>query len=317
MTNKLGSANPKNIPKPKKRVDKNTMLGEDLRQFNLDNTFNDILKNDRTLANRIDEIIRIKTKFTNTLNYFIDIYDKHQDYITDGGKDPKILKKCREVILSAKKGILQFQDWLVQIDELIVKEEVYVTKLLKDSGGKVDKYGVPQVISYEEYEKDFIENNRYEWLRRETKKTLLTDPIFQSLLAKYNPTDEDYDNSIEYVMGHLPKVMEKVGKHKGEGYQKVIKPLQALYDLGRLKDVSKKKGKKYFKKYHWDLMDDLQCYWTDKKFPIDPTWNQPYYTTTYFEHLAKKYDVHFKTIEAFARNNSPKKTTERIKKENK
>ena len=77
MTNKLGSANPSRIPKPKKKVDKNTMLGEDLRQFNLDNTFNDILKNDRTLANRIDEIIRIKTKFTNTLNYFIKPFCKH------------------------------------------------------------------------------------------------------------------------------------------------------------------------------------------------------------------------------------------------
>jgi len=80
---------------------------------------------------------------------------------------------------------------------------------------------------------------------------------------------------------------------------------------------SKKTGKKYFKKYHWDLMDDLECYWNDKKFPIDPITKQPYYVKSYFEHLADKYDVHFKTIEKFASDNSPEKTIERNRKTNK
>ena len=74
--------------------------------------------------------------------------------------------------------------------------------------------------------------------------------------------------------------------------------------------MSKKKGKKYFKKYHWDLMDDLQSYWNDK-LPIDEDTKQPYFVRTYFEHLAEIHQVHFKTIEAFARNNTPKKTIER------
>ena len=48
-----------------------TMLGEDLRQFNLDKTFKEFITKDKSMANRIDEVIRIKTKQVNTLNYII------------------------------------------------------------------------------------------------------------------------------------------------------------------------------------------------------------------------------------------------------
>ena len=59
MTNKLGSANPSRIPKPKKKVDKNTMLGEDLRQFNMRKTFEEIIIKDKVVKNRIDDIIEL------------------------------------------------------------------------------------------------------------------------------------------------------------------------------------------------------------------------------------------------------------------
>ena len=111
---------------------------------------------------------------------------------------------------------------------------------------------------------------------------------------------EDYDT----------KTIVQLTRDKiGEEMQGIIKPLlnEAMDSVLRI--ASKKKGKKYLKAYHWDLMDDLQCYWDNpKELPIDADTKQPFYVKSYFEHLADKYDVHYKTIEAFARNNHPSKT---------
>ena len=56
MTNKLGSANPKNIPKRKKL----TLVGEDLRQFDMKDIFENQVMKDDDIANRIDKIIAMK-----------------------------------------------------------------------------------------------------------------------------------------------------------------------------------------------------------------------------------------------------------------
>jgi hypothetical protein len=306
MTNKLGSANPKRKPKFK-ASEKAKMLGEDLRQFNMKKTFDTLVRTDKEVANRIDQIIYLKEKNIKMTNQIIDIYEDAKGYIDKGGTDNVKLLVSKDVMAKAQKGILEFQKMRVTIDKCLADEEAYVTKLLKDSQGKVDKYGVPQVVSYEDFEKNFDEGKK-DWLKKECMKMFDTDPTLIKLLSPYDVTEEDKSNSIDYVLGYMPYVMELVGKYKGEGYQKVIRSLQALYDLGRLKKASKKKGKKYFKAYHWELMDDLQCYWDKKELPTCPTTKQPFYVKTYFEHLAEKYDVHFKTIEKFASDNDPKKT---------
>ena len=69
-------------------------------------------------------------------------------------------------------------------------------------------------------------------------------------------------------------------------------------------------NKRFYKKYHWDLMEDLQVFWDfkyrDAKMPIDPDTNQEYYRASYFRHLADKYEVVPKTIEAFEVKENPK-----------
>ena len=114
MTNKLGSSNPNKIPKPNKKIEVKTptMLGEDLRQFNLEKTFKEFVDKDKSMANRIDELIRIKTKQVNTLNYFIDVHDNCQERLDKGVKDPKTLLLFNKVIKDTRKSIYAFQGFI-------------------------------------------------------------------------------------------------------------------------------------------------------------------------------------------------------------
>ena len=74
--------------------EKHKVLGEDVRQFNLEKTFKNFVTKDKSMANRIDEVIRIKTKNVNTLNYIIDVMENAQQYLDAGGKVESHIKEC-------------------------------------------------------------------------------------------------------------------------------------------------------------------------------------------------------------------------------
>ena len=89
-----------------------------------------------------------------------------------------------------------------------------------------------------------------------------------------------------------------VGKHQGQGYQKVIKPLQALYDLGRLKKASKKRGKRYISKTEQKIIQKLEIYWDDN-LPLGDN------RKSYFYKLADDYGKSFETIVKIEQRNRP------------
>ena len=113
----------------------------------------------------------------------------------------------------------------------------------------------------------------------------------------------------------IPYMVDKIANHYSKMYQKGMRRIEKLADKSIMRNPSKRKGRTYYRKRHYELMDDLQAYWDyklkGKDMPIDPFTKQPYYRKSYFEDLQLKYGLSFKSIEAFERKHNPK---DRIKK---
>ena len=280
-------------------------LGEDLDQFDLKKSFETNFKHIDCYTTRIDKLLEIKDKNEMMQNQLAQIHYDAKSYIDSGEDDAHKLKVSHNVIDKANGQFKELDRMRLIIDNEIAKEESYVTQLLKKSDGKVDKYGVPEAISYEEYE-DRWNDDRTDWLRRETLKELDKDPILKKILEPYKDeiTIEDKKNSIEKVLEQLPLLLKLVGENTGRGYQKVIQPLEALYNLGRLKKASGKTGKKYNKERDEKIAQDLMPYWDYKVNDI--TMPDNHNRESLFYEIANKYGLSFDRIKQLERQLSKK-----------
>ena len=213
--------------------------------------------------------------------YIIDTYNKIQDYY----KESKTHIQSRDIPPESESRMLE---------------------IFKASDYEIDKYGLPTNISLSIYFESLV-NSISDY--KQSKIELIEDMKSNNEDINQYPILVD-DDFVDFE--HMTVMLDEIGIFYGKFVQNLVAPTRKGLQKALL-PTSKKKGKKYFKPYHWDLMDDLQCYWDGNelknwKFPIDPSTNQPYYVRTYFEYLADKYDVSPKNIEAFAGNNDPKKT---------
>ena len=293
MTNKLGSANPKNIPKRKKL----TLVGEDLRQFDMKDIFENQVMKDDEIANRIDKIIAMKEQNDMFLEKVSEAHKFYDELVLKKDVPKWKLNVANKFLDESDAHYEKIEQMRIKIDKCLADEEAYVTKLLKDSKGQVDVYGVPQVISYEEWEKEF-DTDKLNNLKKEVLKMLKTDKKFNDMLSKYNPKDDDYQNAVEYVFQDMDFLLTLVGKHQGQGYQKVIKPLQALYDIGRLKKASQKQGKRYISKSEQEIIQKLEIYWDDN-LPLGDN------RKSYFNKIADDYGKSFDAIKKIEKRNRP------------
>ena len=293
MTNKLGSANPKNIPKRKKL----TLVGEDLRQFDMKDIFENQVMKDDDIANRIDKIIAMKEQNNMFLGKVSEAHKFYDELVLKKDVPKWKLNVANKFLDESDAHYEKIEQMRIKIDKCLADEEAYVTKLLKDSKGQVDVYGVPQVISYEEWEKEF-DTDKLNNLKKEVLKMLKTDKKFNDMLSKYNPKDDDYQNAVEYVFQDMDFLLTLVGKHQGQGYQKVIKPLQALYDIGRLKKASQKQGKRYISKSEQEIIQKLEIYWDDN-LPLGDN------RKSYFNKIADDYGKSFDAIKKIEKRNRP------------
>ena len=293
MTNKLGSANPKNIPKRKKL----TLVVEDLRQFDMKDIFENQVMKDDDIANRIDKIIAMKEQNNMFLGKVSEAHKFYDELVLKKDVPKWKLNVANKFLDESDAHYEKIEQMRIKIDKCLADEEAYVTKLLKDSKGQVDVYGVPQVISYEEWEKEF-DTDKLNNLKKEVLKMLKTDKKFNDMLSKYNPKDDDYQNAVEYVFQDMDFLLTLVGKHQGQGYQKVIKPLQALYDIGRLKKASQKQGKRYISKSEQEIIQKLEIYWDDN-LPLGDN------RKSYFNKIADDYGKSFDAIKKIEKRNRP------------
>ena len=142
-------------------------------------------------------------------------------------------------------------------DDELNKEEEYVKLLLKQKSGH-DKYGVPNAVSFEAYEKNFS-NRDMVLFRKQCRDFIKKDKGFDwSKLS-----EDEIDASLDYVMGYMPYILKLVGKIEGEGYQQVIRPLRALFEEGLLKGLSHREGKTFETETHKKVIEQLKPYWDD------------------------------------------------------
>jgi len=176
-----------------------------------------------------------------------------------------------------------------------LKDDLLILKELMKSKGQIDRFGVPKNIGVD---------NTFDSLKdRDWKKNIkkACEDHWE------DETEEDKEKVIQYINDEVvPEMLDAMGVKTGEMFQGRLKNFRGMLRKAIQRAFSKKKDRKFYKAYHYELMDDLQPYWDEEELPIDPDTNKPYYVQTYFESLADKHDVHFKTIEGFARDEHPK-----------
>jgi hypothetical protein len=253
MTNKLGSANPNRIPKSKLKVSPDFDFKKVLEE-SLDEGYN----------HRISKLMKIKQDMI-TLREMSYKYLERDD-LSD--EERKKIKKSME-------GIDDIEEKAKLVEQ---QEEEYIKGLLKHTSG-TDKYGVPNAISFEDYEKNFSKRD-INLFRDVCRDFIKQDKGFD--WSQF--TDQDIENSLDYVMEYMPHILQLVGEHEGQGYQHIIKPLQILFTNATLRAKSKKTNQIYLNATHKKIVDKLKFYWDDN-LPLGDN------KKSYFNKIADEYEI--------------------------
>ena len=171
-----------------------------------------------------------------------------------------------------------FQNKIVQSE---IKQDEWLLELVKKSDGKVDKYGIPKSVNWEEVEEVIILD---EEIIDEIRTTIL--PVIEK---EKQLTKEEQKEVLEYIIEKIPVIMQIIGEVLGDSFQEDIKPLAKVFTTSILKIFSAKKGKDYKSKRTKEIIKKLDKLWDDN-LPLED--NQK----SYFHKIAKEYGITYDAV---------------------
>ena len=157
-------------------------------------------------------------------------------------KMPKELIEFEESIVELEAELqLRLMLFRAKTDEEIAFKDMIMLKLLKESKGQVDKYGIPAKLIGQTGEE--IDNEVREQLKKEFDKIVVDEDLYNHI-EKEGYTRDQLDDFMDRALENgIPFVRRMLLKEVGKMFQNPFRSIEALLKKGIVRsDKFKKKG---------------------------------------------------------------------------